>query len=174
MEIQKCIFIIVKNLYKENSIVSFIKKHVWIDPSDRDYVNSLNKNDFIEYVEKYTVNADDSFYDFKTKDEYRKWFLFDYSKSEKTYDILCELFDLANTTLTVKDLKDALCDVDVLEILQKRLGTDTPDIELAYTFLESFGDKQSASFVNTYLQRDQEFKSFEFENDLNAPEYQSE
>ena len=93
---------------------------------------------------------------------------------KKTYDILCELFDLANTTLTVKDLKDALCDFDVLEILQKRLGIDTPDIELAYTFLESFVDKQSASLVNTYLQRDQEFKGFEFENDLNAPEYQSE
>ena len=37
-------------LYKESSIVSFIKKHVWIDPSDRDYVNSLNKNDFILIV----------------------------------------------------------------------------------------------------------------------------
>lgn len=163
-----------ENLYKESSIVSFIKKHVWIDPSDRDYVNSSKREKFVEYVEKYTDNAGDSFYDFRTKDEYRKWFLFDYSKSEKTYDILCELFDLANTTLTVKDLKDALCDVDVLEILQKRLGIDTPDIELAYTFLESFGDKQSASCVNTYLQRDQEFKGFEFENDLNAPEYRSE
>ena len=36
-----------EKLYKENSIVSFIKKHVWIDPSDRDYVNSLNKNELV-------------------------------------------------------------------------------------------------------------------------------
>lgn len=163
-----------ENLYKENSILSFIKKHVWIDPTDRNYANSLNKNEYVEYVEKYTDYAGDSFYDFKTKDEYRKCFLFDYPKSEKTYDILTELFELANTPLTVKDLKDSLCDVDVLEKLQKELGTDTPDIELAYTFLESFSEKQSAKCVYRYIHDDQEFKGFEFENDLNAPEYQSE
>lgn len=161
-----------ENLYKENSVFSFCKNHVWIDPTDRNYTNSLNKNEYIKYVENYTDNADDLFYDFKTKDDFRKWFLFDYYKSEKTYDILTELFELSNTTLTVKDLKDALCDFDVLEILQKRLETDTSDIELAYIFLESFSEKQSAKYVYRYIHNDQEFKGFEFENDLNAPEYQ--
>lgn len=51
-----------ENLYKENSIVSFIKKHVWIDPSDRDYLNSLKGGKFVEYVEKYTDSAGDSFF----------------------------------------------------------------------------------------------------------------
>lgn len=163
-----------ENLYKENSVFSFCKNHVWIDPTDRNYTNSLNKNEYIEYVEKHTDNADDPFYDFKTKDDFRKWFLFDYYKSEKTYDILTELFELSNTTLTVKNLKDALCDVDILEILQKRLETDTSDIELAYIFLESFSEKQSAKYVYRYIHNDQEFKGFEFEDDLNAPEYQYE
>lgn len=70
-----------KNLYKENSVICFIKKHVWIDPSDRYYVNSLKGEKFVEYVEQYTNNTNDPFYGFKTKDEYRKWFINDYLKA---------------------------------------------------------------------------------------------
>lgn len=163
-----------ENLYKRYSEYQFVKKDLRLDSADRKKIENLDREEAIEYAGNMTTLAGDDYYNFQTKDEFRKWFLFDYYKSEKTYDILSELFDLANTTLTVKNLKDALCDCDVLEILQKRLGTDTPDIELAYTFLESFSEKQSAKCVYKYLQKDVEFKGIGFEDDLNAPEYQSE
>ena len=164
-----------KNLYKENSIVSFIKKHVWIDPSDRDYVNSLEEKKFVEYVEKYTNNANDPFYDFKTKDEYRKWFINDYLKAFHVRWILCELLSSdksKNADFIIQDLLDALCDCDFLKKIEVKASQAS--VELAYTFLKSFGEKQSAKYVYRYIHNDQEFKGFGFENDLNAPEYQSE
>lgn len=140
-----------ENLYKESSIVSFIKKHVWIDPSDRDYVNSLNKNDFIEYVEKHTDNAGDPFYDFKTKDEYRRWFINDYLKTYRVRWILCELLSAdksKNIEFTIKNLLDALCDYDFLKKIED--NTSQASIELAYTFLKSFGANQKANVIYKY------------------------
>lgn len=163
-----------ENLYKRYSEYQFIKKDLWLDPADRKKFESLDREEAIEFAGNTSTLIGDDYYNFNSKKEFREWFLFDYYKSEKTYDILTELFELSNTTLTVKDLKDALCDVDVLEILQKRLETDTSDIELAYIFLESFSEKQSAKYVYRYIHNDQEFKGFGFENDLNAPEYQYE
>lgn len=140
-----------KNLYKENSIVSFIKKHVHIDVSDRDYANSLKKDEFIEYVKKYTDNANDSFYEFKTKDEYRKWFVNDYLKASRVRWILCELLSAdkrKNTDFSIQNLLDALCDCDFLEKIEDK--TSQASIELAYTFLESFSTKQKANVVYKY------------------------
>ena len=141
-----------ENLYKENSIISFIKKHVWIDPSNRDYVNSLNKNDFIEYVEQYTDNANNPFYDFKTKDEYRKWFINDYQKAWRVRWILCELLSedkRKNTAFSIQNLLDALSDCDFLEKIEDKASQT--DIELTYTFLQSFGAKQKANTVYKYV-----------------------
>lgn len=41
-----------ENLYKENSVICFIKKHVWIDPGNKNYANSLKKDEFIECEKK--------------------------------------------------------------------------------------------------------------------------
>lgn len=140
-----------ENLYKENSAICFIKKHVWIDPSDRAYVNSLKGEKFVEYVEQYTNNANDPFYDFKTKDGYRKWFINDYLKAFRVRWILCELLSAdksKNIELTIKNLLDALCDCDFLEKIED--NTSQASIELAYTFLESFGANQKANVIYKY------------------------
>lgn len=140
-----------ENLYKESSIVSFIKKHVWIDPSDKNHANSLKKDEFIEYVKKYTDDANDPFYEFKTKDEYRKWFVNDYSKASRVRWILSELLSAdksKNIEFAIKNLLDALCDCDFLEKIED--NTSQASVELAYTFLESFGAKQKANVVYKY------------------------
>ena len=140
-----------ENLYKENSVICFIKKHVWIDPSDRDYVNSLKEEKFVEYVEQYTNNANDPFYDFKTKDEYRKWFINDYLKTFRVRWVLCELLSAdksKNIEFTIKNLLDALSDGDFLETIEDKASQT--DIELTYTFLQSFGSKQKANIVYKY------------------------
>lgn len=140
-----------ENLYKENSVICFIKKHVWIDPSNKNYANSLKKDEFIEYVKKYTDNANDPFYEFKTKDEYRKWFVNDYSKASRVRWILSELLSAdksKNIEFTIKNLLDALCDCDFLEKIED--NTSQASVELAYTFLESFGAKQKANVVYKY------------------------
>lgn len=140
-----------ENLYKENSVICFIKKHVWIDPSDRDYVNSLKEENFVEYVEQYTDNANDPFYDFKTKDEYRKWFINDYLKTFRVRWVLCELLSAdksKNIEFTIKNLLDALSDGDFLETIEDKASQT--DIELTYTFLQSFGSKQRANIVYKY------------------------
>lgn len=141
-----------ENLYKENSIILFIKKHVWIDPSDRDYINSLKREKFVEYVEKYTDNANDPFYSFKSKNEFRKWFIDDYQKAERVRWCLCELLSSdknKNIEFTIKNLLDALCDADYLESTFEDCASQN-DIELTYTFLESFGAKQKANIIYKY------------------------
>ena len=141
-----------ENLYKENSVICFIKKHVWIDPSDKNHANSLRKKDeFIEYVKRYTDNANDPFYEFKTKDEYRKWFVFDYPQAYRVRWILCELLSSdksKNADFKIKDLLDALCDYDFLKKIEDK--TSQASVELAYTFLESFGIKQKSNVVYKY------------------------
>lgn len=140
-----------ENLYKESSIVLFIKKHVWIDPSDRDYVNSLKGEKFVEYVEKHTDNADDSFYDFNSKKEFRSWFINDYQKAWRVRWVLCELLSAdksKNIEFTIKNLLDALSDGDFLETIEDKASQT--DIELTYTFLQSFGSKQKANIVYKY------------------------
>ena len=141
-----------KNLYKENSAICFIKKHVWIDPSDRAYVNSLEGEKFVEYVEQYTNNANDPFYDFKTKDEYRKWFINDYLKTFRVRWVLCELLSAdksKNVEFTIKNLLDALSDGDFLKTIEYKASQI--DIELTYTFLQSFGRNQKANIVYKYV-----------------------
>lgn len=141
-----------ENLYKENSIVSFIKKHVWIDLGDKNHANSLKKDEFIEYVKKYTDNANDPFYEFKTKDEYRKWFVNDYSKASRVRWILSELLSAdksKNVEFTIKNLLDALCDCDFLEKIED--NTSQASVELAYIFLQSFGSKQKANAIYKYV-----------------------
>lgn len=140
-----------ENLYKENSVICFIKKHVWIDPSDKNHANSLKKDEFIEYVKRYTDNANDPFYEFKTKDEYRKWFVNDYPQAYRVRWILCELLSSdksKNADFKIKDLLDALCDYDFLKKIEDK--TSQASVELAYTFLESFGIKQKSNVVYKY------------------------
>lgn len=140
-----------ENLYKENSIVSFIKKHVWIDPSDRDYVNSLEREKFLEYVEKYTDSAGDSFFDFNSKKEFRSWFINDYQKAWRVRWVLCELLSAdksKNKDFNIQNLLDSLCDCDFLKTIED--NASQTDVELAYTFLESFGSKQKANTVYKY------------------------
>ena len=140
-----------ENLYKESSIISFIKKHVWIDLCDKNHANSLKKDEFIEYVKKYTDDANDPFYEFKTKDEYRKWFINDYSKASRVRWILSELLSAdksKNIEFTINNLLDALCDCDFLEKIED--NTSQASIELAYTFLKSFGANQKANVIYKY------------------------
>lgn len=139
------------NLYKESSVFSFIKKHVWIDPSDRNYANSLNNDEFIKYAAKVTDNANDPFYSFKSKDEYRKWFIDDYPKAWRVRWILGELLSSdkkKNIAFTVQSLLDTLCDCDFLERIEDKASQE--DIEHAYTFLESFGSKQKSNILYKY------------------------
>lgn len=91
------------------------------------------------------------FYEFKTKDEYRKWFVNDYSKASRVRWILSELLSAdksKNIEFTIKNLLDALCDCDFLEKIEDK--SSQTDIELTYTFLQSFGSKQKANIVYKY------------------------
>lgn len=140
-----------ENLYEENSTFSFIKKHVRINPKDRDYVNTLDKNSFIKYVETYMNDANDPFYDFKTLEGFRYWFINNYIKARDVSWILREMISIdkhENSRFTVQDYLDTLCDCDFLESIEDEVSQES--IELAYTFLETFEPTQNANIVYKY------------------------
>ena len=141
-----------ENLYEENSTFSFIKKHVRINSKDRDYVNTLDKNNFVKYVETYMNVANDPFYDFKTLEEFRRWFIDDYIKASDVSWILREMISIdkrENSRFTVQDYLDTLCDGDFLESIEDDVSQES--IELAYTFLETFEPMQNANTVYKYV-----------------------
>ena len=53
-----------------------------------------------------------------------------------------------NIEFTIKNLLDALCDCDFLEKIED--NTSQASIELAYTFLKSFGANQKANVIYKY------------------------
>lgn len=140
-----------ENLYEENSTFSFIKKHVRINSKDRDYVNTLDKNSFVKYVETYMNDANDPFYDFKTLEGFRYWFINNYIKASDVSWILREMISIdrrENLRFTVQDYLDILCDCNFLESIEDEVSQES--IELTYTFLETFEPMQNANVVYEY------------------------
>ena len=80
-----------------------------------------------------------------------KWFVNDYPQAYRVRWILCELLSSdksKNADFIIQDLLDALCDCDFLKKIEDKASQAS--VELAYTFLESFGIKQKSNVVYKY------------------------